>query len=84
MKAMRLVDRIQKLLERPHQDVSLKKLRKTVKALKQKQEDLEERLKRTRRKHSRRKLQKKIELLRAQRKQGAEAYRRLAALARKN
>jgi len=80
MKTTKLIDRIEKLLRRPPEELPARKLRKTIKSLKQKQEALEERLKRTRRKASRRSLQKKITALREQRALGAETYRQLIAL----
>ena len=57
--------------------IELKKLRKTIKALKEKQEDLEHKLRRTQGKHARQRLQQKIDVLHAQRKKGAAAYRKL-------
>ena len=80
MKTMKLIDKIQKLLTRPDDDVQVKKLRKMIKVIKQRQEDLEERFKRTRSKGSRRRLRRKIEKLRVARIKGAETYRRLIAL----
>lgn len=79
MKTMKLIAKVQRLLQAAPQDSKLKKLRKTVKALKEKQEDLEHKLKGTRGKHSRERLRQKIDVLRAQRLKGAEAYRRLKA-----
>ncbi|MCB1787594.1 MAG: hypothetical protein H6955_05770 [Chromatiaceae bacterium] len=79
MKTTKLVARVRKLLSRPPQDTKLKKLRKTVKALKKKQEELEDKLKRTRGKDARQRLRQKIDVLRAQRQKGAEVYRRLKA-----
>lgn len=80
MKTMRLVSRIEKLLKCPPDELPIKKLRKTIKALKQKQEDLEERLKRTRRTGSRRRLQLKINVLKLQRARGAEIYHQLISM----
>ena len=80
MKTTKLINRIQKLLGRPSDQLPIHKLRKTIKALKRKQEALEERRKRTRRNGARRKLQRKIEMLREQRRRGAETYHRLIAL----
>ena len=77
MKTTKLIARVQKLLQRPPEETKLKKLRKTVKALKQKQEDLEDKLKHTRSKPARERLQQKIDVLKAQRRKGAEVYRRL-------
>jgi len=79
MKTAKLVSRIQKLLQRPLEETKIKKLRKTIKALKEKQKDLEGRLKRTHDKHDRKRLQQKIEVLKAQRLKGAEVYHRLKA-----
>lgn len=79
MKTMKLLARIQELLGRPPEETPLNKLRKTIKALKEKQQDLEDKLKRTRGKHERRRLQQKIDVLKAQRRKGAEVYRRLKA-----
>jgi len=79
MKTTKLVAKIQKLLRRPPEETQLKKLRKTIKALKDKQKDLENKLKRTHGKHDRQRLQQKIEVLKAQRLKGAEVYYRLKA-----
>ena len=80
MKTMKLVSRIEKLLKCPPDELPVKKLRKTINALKQKQEDMEERLKRTRRKGSRRRLQMQIQVLKVQRARGAGTFRHLIAL----
>jgi hypothetical protein len=80
MKTMKLISRVEKLLKRPPDELPVRKLRKTVKSLKQKQEALEERLRRTRRNGSRRRLQLKIAALRVQRARGAAACRCLIAL----
>lgn len=77
MKTMKLIAKIQTLLQRPPEDTRLKKLRRTIKALKEKQEELENKLKRTQGKHQRQRLQQKIDVLHAQRKKGAAAYREL-------
>lgn len=77
MKTMKLVAKLQQLLQRPPEETKLKTLRKTVKALKKKQEDLEAKLKHTRDKHARERLKQKIDVLQAQRRKGAEVYRRL-------
>ncbi|WP_078120971.1 hypothetical protein [Thiosocius teredinicola] len=77
MKTMKLVAKIQRLLKRPPEEMRLKKLRKTIKSLKDKQEELEDKLKRTRGKHAREKLKRKIDVLYAQRCKGAEVYRGL-------
>lgn len=79
MKTTKLVAKIQKLLQRPPEETKIKKLRKTIKALKAKQEELEGKLKRTHGHHDRKRLQQKIEVLEAQRRKGAELYRRLKA-----
>ena len=79
MKTMKLIEKLGKLMQRPPEEAKLKKLRKTIKALKDKQEELEEKLKRTRGKHSRERLQQKIDVLRAQRRKGADLYRELKA-----
>ena len=79
MKTMRLITRIQKLLQRPAEQARIKKLYKTVKALKEKQGELGHKLQRTRDKHERHKLQQRIKVLRAQRSKGAEAYHLLKA-----
>ena len=79
MKTKKLIGKLQDLLQRPPEETKLKKLRKTIKALKEKQEQLEDRLKRTRDKHARQRLQQKIDVLHAQRRKGAETYRRLKA-----
>lgn len=79
MKTMKLIAKIQRLLQRPPEETKIKKLRKTIKALKEKQEALEEKLKRTRGKHERQRLQQKVEVLQAQRRKGAQVYRQLKA-----
>ena len=63
------------LLQRPPEETKLKKLRKTVKALKAKQEDLEDKAQARRLRVSA--LQQKIDVLKAQRRKGPEVYRRL-------
>lgn len=77
MKTMKLINKLQKLLQRPPQATKLNKLRRTIKALKEKQEELEDKLKRTRGKHARQRLKQKIDVLHAQRRKGAETYRAL-------
>jgi septal ring factor EnvC (AmiA/AmiB activator) len=79
MKTMKLVARIQKLLRRPPEETPLKKLRKTIKALKEKQRELEGKLKHTHGQRERQRLQQKIDVLNAQRRKGAEVYRQLKA-----
>jgi len=79
MKTMKLVAKIQKLLQRPPEETKIKKLRKTIKALKDKQKELENKLKRTHGKHERQRLEQKIEVLKAQRLKGAEVYYQLKA-----
>lgn len=79
MKTKKLVARIQRLLAGPPAETQIKKLRKTIKALKEKQELLEDKLKRTRGKHERQRLQQKIDVVKAQRRKGAEVYRQLKA-----
>jgi len=77
MKTTKLIARVQELLQRLPEETKLKKLRKAVKALKEKQEDLEDKLKHTKGKHARERLKQKIDVLQAQRRKGAEVYRRL-------
>lgn len=79
MKTKSLLDRLHKLLQRPPEKARLKKLRKTIKALKEKQKDLEDQLERADGSHARKRLQQKIAVLRAQRKKGAAVYRELKA-----
>lgn len=79
MKTMKLIERIQKLLGRPPEETKLKKLRKTIRLLKDKQDELEKALKHSHSKHARQRLQQKIDVLRAQRQKGAETYRMLKA-----
>ena len=74
MKTTRLIDKINKLISKPAKDTPLKKLRKTIRALKAKQKKLEAELKRTSGKHAKGRLVQKIRVLRAQRKKGAERY----------
>jgi DNA-binding transcriptional regulator GbsR (MarR family) len=77
MKTTKLIAKMQELLQRPPEEAKLKKLRKAVKALKQKQEDLEDKLRHTKGKHARERLKQKIKVLQAQRRKGAEVYRQL-------
>jgi len=79
MKTMKLVAKIQELLQRPAEETKIRKLRKTIKALKDKQKELEHKLKRTHGKHDRQRLEQKIAVLKAQRLKGAEVYYRLKA-----
>jgi FtsZ-binding cell division protein ZapB len=79
MKTMKLIDKINRLIEKPAAETPLKKLRKTVRALKEKQTDLEARLKHEKGQHSRDRLEQKIDVLKAQRRKGAEKYRKLKA-----
>ncbi|MCB1789104.1 MAG: hypothetical protein KDJ27_05995 [Gammaproteobacteria bacterium] len=79
MKTEKLIHRIQKLLQRAPEETKLKKLHKTIKALRNKQKDLEQKLKRTQGKHARQRLQQKIDVLYVQRRKGIEVYRQLKA-----
>ena len=77
MKTKKLIARIRKLLRRPPEETKLKKLRKTIRALKEKQKELEERLKHTSGKHARERIEQKIDVLRSQRHKGVRVYREL-------
>ena len=79
MKTSKLVATLQKLLQRPPEETKIKKLRKTIKKLKAKQKELEDRLKHTHGKHDRKRLQQKIDVLKVQRRKGVEVYQRLKA-----
>lgn len=79
MKTMKLLAKLNDLIARPPDETPLKKLRKTVRALKEKQAELESRLKDTKGQHSRDRLEQKIKVLKAQRRKGAERYRTLKA-----
>lgn len=79
MKTKSLIERLQALMKRPAEKTPVKKLYKTVMALKKKQKDLERKLERTDGKHARKRLKQKIRVLRAQRKKGIELYRKLKA-----
>ena len=79
MKTKNLVERLQELMKRPAEKTPVKKLGKTVMALKKKQKKLEKRLQRTDGKHARQRLKQKIRVLRAQRRKGIELYKKLKA-----
>ena len=74
MKTTTLIEKLNKLISVPAEETPLKKLRKTIRALKAKQKKLEAELKKTSGKHARARLSQKIRVLRAQRKKGAERY----------
>jgi hypothetical protein len=77
MKTMKLLDRLQRLLAVPADETPLKKLRKTVRALKDKQKKLEESLSHAKGVHARQRLEQKIQVVKAQRRKGAERYQTL-------
>ena len=77
MKTKNLVERLQSLMKRPAEETPVKKLYKTVAALKKKQKSLEKKLERTDGKRERRRLKQTIRVLRAQRKKGIELYKKL-------
>ena len=79
MKTMKLIGKFQKLVSKAPKETPIKKLCKTIKALKHKQKDLESRLKRTEGKHARDRLRQKIDVLRAQRRKGVDLYKTLKA-----
>ena len=79
MKTKNLVEKLQELMKRPAEETPVKKLCKTVMALKKKQKKLEKRLQRTDGKHARQRLKQKIRVLRAQRRKGVELYKKLKA-----
>lgn len=79
MKTSKLVDRIQEIISAPRKDTKLKKLYKTVKALKKKQRRLEAELKETSGKRARQHLRQKIDVLRVQRRKGCKVYRAIKA-----
>jgi hypothetical protein len=73
----KLVERIKSLLADPPEKSKLKKLRKTVRALKEKQKHLEKKLEKASGKHERHRIEHKIKVLRKQRAKGYELYRTL-------
>lgn len=73
----KLVERIRSLLADPPKKSKLKKLRKTVRALKEKQKHLEKKLEKVSGKHERQRIEQKIKVLRKQRAKGCELYRTL-------
>ncbi len=79
MKTTRLIEKFQKLVSKSPEETPIKKLHKTVKALKNKQKELEMRLKRTEDKHVRQRLKQKIDVLRVQRRKGIDLYKTLKA-----
>ena len=79
MKTMKLIKKINSLMAAAPEETPLKKLRKTIHALKKKQADLEDKLKHAKGKHTQERLEQKIRVLRAQRRKGAERYRELKA-----
>ena len=79
MKTTKLIDKFQRLVSKAPEETPSRKLCKTIKALKNKQKDLEDRLKRTEGKHARQRLKQKIDVLKAQRRKGAELYKSLKA-----
>lgn len=79
MKSSKLIDQIQKLLQRSPEKAKKKKLCQTIKALGKKQKELEKKLKRTEGKRDRQRLKQKIEVLRVQRRKGLEFYRQIKA-----
>lgn len=77
MKTSKLLDRLSGLIASP-EDIGkdrLKKLRKVVKELKAKQDKLEKELKKECDAETRHRLERSIEVVRTQRKKGAEVYR---------
>ena len=77
MKTKKLVEKFQKLVSQPPEETPRKKLCKTIRALKKKQRELEGKLRLTEGKHSRQRLEQKIEVLRAQRRKGVALYKQL-------
>jgi hypothetical protein len=77
MSTGKLLDRLKAWLDDPPEKSRLKQLRRTVKALKQKQRELEVRLDKTEGKHARHRLEHKIRVLKKQRSKGAALYREL-------
>jgi predicted nucleic acid-binding Zn-ribbon protein len=77
MTTKNLLSRIKAMLKAPPGETELSKLKKTVKRLKARQKELEEKLEKTKGKQSRRSLQQKIDVLHAQRRKGAKLYREL-------
>lgn len=77
MKTNKLIKRLKGLMQGAPKETPRKKLRKTVKALREKQRDLEKKLQRIEGKHARRRLKRKIDVLRAQRRKGTTLYKSL-------
>lgn len=84
MKRSKLLDRLNTLIDTATaaDKEHLKKLRKVVKKLKDKQKALEKDLKDTKDKEDRHTIKRRIEILKAQRKRGCSTYQDLKAQAR--
>ena len=77
MKTTKLLKRIGAMLSQSPEATKRRQLHKTIKELKRKQKDLEDRLKDADGKQERRHIQQKIDILRAQRRKGAALYKEL-------
>lgn len=77
MKTTELIHKIRHLMKKPASETPKKKLCKTIKALREKQRELEKKLKRTEGKQARKRLKQKIDVLRAQRRKGIAVYKSL-------
>lgn len=79
MKTKELLDKLNRLMglgENADQE-EIRKLRKVLKALKEKQRKLAEKLEEAQGEHERRKLQQQLEVVRHQRKKGVAVYKSL-------
>ncbi len=77
MKTIKLIEKLQQLMQGAPKETPRKKLCKTVKALRGKQRKLEKKLQHTEGKHARQRLKHKIGVLRAQRRKGMALYKSL-------
>ena len=81
MKSKKLLENLNKLtgLGEDADKKEIKKLRKVLRALKEKQDHLEEKLEEARGEHERRKIQQQLEVIKRQREKGIDVYRSLKA-----
>ena len=81
MKSKKLSEKLNKLtgLGEDADKEEIKKLRKVLRALKDKQDHLEEKLEEAQGEHQRRKIQQQLEVIKRQREKGVDVYRSLKA-----
>jgi acyl-[acyl carrier protein]--UDP-N-acetylglucosamine O-acyltransferase len=81
LKSKKLLEKLNKLtgLGEDADKKEIKKLRKVLRALKEKQGHLEEKLEDARGEHERRKIQQQLEVIKRQREKGIDVYRSLKA-----